>query len=496
MSVQIACRTTIGNRQNNEDTTVAQRITLSGADANGQYQQELALLGVFDGVGGQADGEVASRLAANALLALGPAFAESLRASGGEGATPALAEQFAGEWRRHAAEALTDATAHGYNAEMTTTAVAAILHGSSLLYWWLGDSRAYRFRDGKLQHLTSDHSTVAELQLAEEEARADPRSNQITRFLRSASSFLPDARGLDWQDGDVVLLVSDGVTGSLTSWELETFLAYWLISDISADELARRLLEHIAPNQTDNASVAVAINGAPRPLGNTYPQIPLASLLCYGLRQEVIDALVAYPASSKEWQSRDEPPWRKLAALADNVLNTSPLLPDDTTAGLVLDALNASGDHQSHPLADGATVLYRDGGFRSSSEDAASGTDPGVLFAVTQSEQGLRISSPQGASLHAFAIELVDALPARGLAFSLGQHVFTIRHAASPPIGGQIASIEPDTLSIRARTEETVLATYRSEEPNVTEQEFPLLEQSLTPAEQNYVTPHPEHDDA
>lgn len=97
MHIQIAEWIEKGKRQNNEDSTVAARLSING--------QDLTLLGVFDGVGGHADGEVASRIAADAYLSLAPEIVDKLTSEDSARArdvTNALAER----WRREAADSL------------------------------------------------------------------------------------------------------------------------------------------------------------------------------------------------------------------------------------------------------------------------------------------------------------------------------------------------------------------------------------------------------
>ena len=70
---------------------------------------------------------------------------------------------------------------------MGTTLTAALVEGDEISIGHVGDSRAYRFRDGELKLLTSDHSLVEELRrqgrLTEEEAEDHPQRSIITRAL-------------------------------------------------------------------------------------------------------------------------------------------------------------------------------------------------------------------------------------------------------------------------------------------------------------------------
>lgn len=454
MHIQIAEWTAKGKRQNNEDSTVAAQLSING--------QDLTLLGVFDGVGGHADGEVASRIAADTYLSLAPEIVARLTSEDTKTVkevTIALAEH----WRSKAAKSLHQAVQHdNKHPSMATTAVAAAMLGESLAVWWLGDSRAYLFRDGKLRQLTTDHSTVAELNLSEEDALEHPHRNQITRFLRATANDAPEVLVEEWRDGDVVMLVSDGVSGSLTSWELETFLAYMLVSDITAQELAAKLLTHIEGNQSDNASIALAIRGVPKPLGEKYPQVPLASLLSYGLAPDVLQALTSYPANSAEWLRRDTPPWRQLDNEMDGLLNPGrPTLETDgfraicpecrewvpkgdgckahpdavPFEGTVVEVLAADGSRSIFPAAGQLTLTP-------SGADLAEvhGPIPEQEIALEVHPQDeaelpkLRIRSPLGAHLQTYDIEILPPLPSLGLSFKVQNNLVVIRHTASGPL--------------------------------------------------------------
>lgn len=456
MYIQIAERTTIGRRQNNEDSTVAAQLSING--------QDLTLLGVFDGVGGHADGEVASRIAANSLLALAPELVDELAAADGqldhdEVKVKALAEQ----WRSNAAASLHQA-AQKYNkhANMATTAVAAAMLGERLAIWWLGDSRAYLFRDGKLRQMTKDHSIVTELNLSEEDTLEHPLRNQITRFLRETANDAPDVIVDEWREGDVVLLVSDGVSGSLTSWELETFLAYWLVSDISAHRLADNLLAHIKENLSDNASVAVAIRGVPQPMGVRYPQVPLASLLCYGLAPDVLTALTKYPVNSAEWSSRVTPPWRQLDNAKVGLLNPGQPTPrpdgKDAFCPKCLEWITEADGCKNHPGAapfvgtvveilseDGSRATFAGEGQLTLVSTAATlheanGGDlnEDEIALQVQPQSGgvprLRIRSPLGAQLQTHDIEILEPWPSPGLSFTVQNTLVVVRQTASGPL--------------------------------------------------------------
>lgn len=96
------------------------------------------------------------------------------------------------------------------------TVVAFMLANGHFLAFWAGDSRLYRFRDGGIEMLTTDHSLVAELvqagRMSWDEAEQHPQSNAITRAVGVGEVLdLDKVRG-ETRPGDRYLLCSDGLT--------------------------------------------------------------------------------------------------------------------------------------------------------------------------------------------------------------------------------------------------------------------------------------------
>ena len=133
------------------------------------------LFAVADGMGGAQAGEVASRLAAAAFRE----YHDADRLEPAERVEAIIQEAN----RRIYERARTDAEASG----MGTTVTAAILTNGRVSIGHVGDSRAYRIRNGELEQLTEDHSLVADLmrsgRLTPEEADAHPQRSVITRAL-------------------------------------------------------------------------------------------------------------------------------------------------------------------------------------------------------------------------------------------------------------------------------------------------------------------------
>ena len=110
----------------------------------------------------------------------------------------------------------------------TTLTVAALIEGR-LVIVHVGDSRAYRFRDGALAQLTDDHSVVADLvrrgELTPREAAQHPQRNVITRAIGADPVIRADVLDLDVLQDDVVMLCSDGLTGFVSDAEIADILS-------------------------------------------------------------------------------------------------------------------------------------------------------------------------------------------------------------------------------------------------------------------------------
>ncbi len=171
------------------------------------------LLVVADGLGGHRGGEVASRMAVDLL---GP-----LVGSGPEPAPIRLARAIDEANRQIYEAARVDETLEG----MGTTVVCLLVArdgGAHVAH--VGDSRLYRLRDERLEALTEDHSLVATLVregvIRPDEARTDPRKNQILRALGVRKEVEIDVAPVETRPGDTYLLCTDGLHGLLEDWAI------------------------------------------------------------------------------------------------------------------------------------------------------------------------------------------------------------------------------------------------------------------------------------
>lgn len=112
---------------------------------------------------------------------------------------------------------------------MGTTLVAAILRENRVTVANVGDSRAYILKARKLRQITQDHSLVGDLvrqgNITPEQARRHPQKNLITRALGTNVSVAADLFTQSWEEGDILLLCSDGLVNEVTDEEIGRALA-------------------------------------------------------------------------------------------------------------------------------------------------------------------------------------------------------------------------------------------------------------------------------
>ena len=191
---------------------------------------EAPLFVVADGMGGHAGGEVAAAVAVEVFRELGGLSSES-------DPNEALRSLVAEANRRILTRAEEEPEYRG----MGTTVIAALVHDDCVTTAHVGDSRAYRLRNGRLEQLTDDHSLVAELQrlgaMTAEEAQNHPQRSVVSRALGTKKKVEPDLKTHPVSDGDVFILCSDGLSKMLTEEELRDIVAGGAGLDDTAEKL-------------------------------------------------------------------------------------------------------------------------------------------------------------------------------------------------------------------------------------------------------------------
>lgn len=202
---------------------------------------------VADGMGGHKAGEYASRYTVERVTA-------SVARSTGEEPVTILNEAIEKANEILIEESKEDESKRG----MGTTIVAATMIGHKLIVANVGDSRLYVIDDG-IHQITKDHSLVEEMvrlgEMNEEQAKAHPDKNIITRAVGATAKVEVDFFEVELKDGDSVLLCSDGLTNMVDNEDI-----YRIISDNEdVEKEVRTLIETANQNGGKDNITAIII---------------------------------------------------------------------------------------------------------------------------------------------------------------------------------------------------------------------------------------------
>lgn len=166
---------------------------------------EIGLWAVADGVGGADAGDRASAAIVAALSEL-----------------PQPASRFDPlEWTQHALRQLNaqlrhEALVRGSRRGIASTVICLLIRDWRFFCLWVGDSRLYRLRGGRLEQISHDHSEVQSLLdfglITEDEAKIHPLANTVTRAVGAHPDIDLDCIAGEVETGDGFLLCSDGLT--------------------------------------------------------------------------------------------------------------------------------------------------------------------------------------------------------------------------------------------------------------------------------------------
>jgi protein phosphatase len=206
------------------------------------------LLVVADGMGGAAAGDLASAVAIDTIRKI------QAPSKGGEQMLDVLANAIHNANAKIAELIESDVSLEG----MGTTVTGAMFDGGDLGLAHIGDSRAYRFRDGQLERLTHDHTWVQSLvddgKISATEAAMHPHRSLLLKVLNGQPTNDPDLTMVHVQPGDRLMFCSDGVCGLIDDGVIEAALQ---IPDL--DKAVQRLVvESLHEGGIDNITVIVA----------------------------------------------------------------------------------------------------------------------------------------------------------------------------------------------------------------------------------------------
>lgn len=222
----------------------------------------LGIVVLADGMGGYNAGEVASGMATTLIASQ---LAAALSEHAPQGLDVSASRELAS---RYLLECIGEANASVHRAAvsqpqyqgMGTTIVAGLFYDNTLTLAHIGDSRAYRFRDGELVQITKDHSLLQEQidsgLITPEQAKQAAHKNLVTRALGVDEVVEIDVLDHDVRAGDIYLLCSDGLNDMLGDEEIALTL-----QSLGANlELAATQLVQMANDNggRDNVSVILA----------------------------------------------------------------------------------------------------------------------------------------------------------------------------------------------------------------------------------------------
>jgi protein phosphatase len=212
--------------------------------------KDLGFFIVSDGMGGLAAGEIASSITREKISEI--LNSELSKTSSVEGLLKKAFEVANTSVR----EALTQQNAIK---GMGCTCVVLVCRDNDFFVAYVGDSRIYLLRSGKLKLLTRDHSYVEELFMRglinEDEKKDHPYKNSITRYVGHAEKIEVDISSGPINNQDTFLLCSDGLTGEVEDATIEKIL---VAADTPESQVKKLIETALANGGNDNVTVVVA----------------------------------------------------------------------------------------------------------------------------------------------------------------------------------------------------------------------------------------------
>lgn len=281
----IANRTDVGRaREHNEDSMV------TFDSPNGR------VIAVCDGMGGQAAGDVASRLACDIITDI---LTNNTFSTPNEAITRAI--MAANQGILHKA-----ATNPGLEG-MGATCVMVIIKDGQAWYGWVGDSRIYYISNGIITQISRDQSYVQQLvdagKISMAEAESHPQKNEITNALGVPDMTPPElcATPLSPVIGSIIMLCSDGLSGMVDNNKILSILSE---PNLTLQHKADKLVDQANANGgTDNITVQLIQIGNNRPSSFSTKKEGNSKILLYisiALAIIVLIGILFFTFSNKE----------------------------------------------------------------------------------------------------------------------------------------------------------------------------------------------------
>jgi PPM family protein phosphatase len=236
LTMDIATLSKLGGREENQDTL------------GWQHTQDYSLFVLADGLGGQACGGLAAKIAVDSLLALKPVTPEQL----------ALAFEEAHQAIRHRQQE------NSQQARMASTLVALSISTQHAVWGHVGDSRIYWIREGAILHQSKDHSIpqllVSDGEISAADIRHHPDRNRLHRVLGDShlqikARLSPQPQRIE--TGDVFLLCSDGFWEWVTEQQMMTALTNSSSSQQWLDNMETHLLAQLTDKFDNYSAIAI-----------------------------------------------------------------------------------------------------------------------------------------------------------------------------------------------------------------------------------------------
>ena len=222
--MEIGFKTDTGRcRSNNEDACLVRPLD--------------GIFAVADGVGGNNSGEVASRIAVKEIARQ----CENASLSDKDDET---LKKFFGRCIEDANCKVLELSTRNYkNSGMATTMVLLYINGTTAYFTNIGDSRAYVLRDNKLTQITEDHTYVNTLVkagvISQQEAEIHENKNMITKAVGADYKIDPDFFKININEGDILLLCTDGLYDEVDSEFLVNELQSGRTMPVVSEELVK-----------------------------------------------------------------------------------------------------------------------------------------------------------------------------------------------------------------------------------------------------------------
>jgi len=223
---------------------------------------DIGLLVLADGMGGYNAGEVASGIAVQTVTELATEGANRETREDRDPTTGLLRQTIVLRDAIARANKIIYQTAQSQThcEGMGTTLVAAMFYDDKISIAHVGDSRAYRLRDGKFEQITLDHSLLQELVdrgfYSEEEAQRSTNRNYVTRALGVEPTVEVEVNEYDVSPGDVYLLCSDGLSDMVEDEDIHLTISTFNASlDVVGQQLVQLANDH---GGRDNISIMMA----------------------------------------------------------------------------------------------------------------------------------------------------------------------------------------------------------------------------------------------